>query len=119
MSPTLEEVMGSYDWKEVMKYAVGFDMAAIDRVLYTRDGEPDGDAWLLLATLKTGGYGFVEASCDYTGWGCQEGGNGGVVETLEAAKERLLKLLPDYELGDYRAKKAAVAEALANLEANQ
>lgn len=104
--------MGSYDWKEVMKYATGFDMAAIDRVLFTMDGDNDGPDWLLLCSLKTGGYGFVAAGCDYTGWGCQEGGEGGVVETLDAAKERLLKLVPDY----YPERRAEVALALQNVK---
>lgn len=109
---TLAELMAAYDWTEVMKYATGWSFADVDRVLFEHEGEPDEDHWLLLASLRSGGYGFVAAWCDYTGWGCQEGGEGGVVETLKAACDRLLGVVPSY----YPERRAAVAAKLRSIE---
>lgn len=88
--PTLEELMGAYDWKEAMKYAQ-FRFDQIERVLLAREGEGDGPDWLLLVELKGGGYGALRAGCDYTGWGCQEGGSSGVFESVALAKAWFIK----------------------------
>lgn len=86
--PTLEEVMGSYDWKEAMKYAK-FQFSDIERVIYARDGENDGADWLLLVELKGGGFGTLSAGCDYTGWGCQESGTSDIYADEATARQRL------------------------------
>lgn len=111
-TPTLAELMGAYDWKEVMKYATGWSFADIERVLLQFEGEADERDWLLLCKLKSGGYGYVSAGCDYTGWGCQEGGEGGVVETLDAAKARFLKLVSSHDT-----RKADIEAAVAEVRA--
>lgn len=97
MKPTLEELMGSFDWKEAMKYAQGWDFGSIERVIFQRDGDNDGPSWCLLVELRSGGYGILSASCDYTGWGCQEGGESAILESLETAKDRLADLGEPYD----------------------
>lgn len=82
---SIAEVMASFDWKEVMKYAQ-FKFDNIERVILAIDGEGDGPDWLLLVELKGGGFGAVRAGCDYTGWGCQEGGDSGKFETEAQAR---------------------------------
>lgn len=82
---TLETLMGAYDWKEAMKYAQ-FRFDQIERVVFAKDGEPDEQDWRLLVELKGGGFGTLTAGCDYTGWGCQEGGSSGIFETEEQAR---------------------------------
>lgn len=83
--PTLPELMGAYDWQEAMKYAQ-FTFQQIKRVILATEGERDDSDWALVVELEGGGYGALTAWCDYTGWGCQEGGNSGVFETEEAAR---------------------------------
>lgn len=83
--PTLEELMGAYDWAAVMKYA-SFRFDQIERVIEAHEGDNDGPDWLLLVELKGGGYGAVTAGCDYTGWGCQESGGTGQFETEQQAR---------------------------------
>jgi len=59
----------SYDTKEVFKYAEGWTAEDVDRVLWDQEGENDGREWAALCLLKDGRWSFVEAGCDYTGWG--------------------------------------------------
>ncbi len=60
---------GEWDVGEVFKYAEGWSLPDVDRVLWNREGENDGDEWAALALLSDGRWGFVQAGCDYTGWG--------------------------------------------------
>ena len=119
MSPTLEEAMASYDWPEVMKYAVGkFTFQDVERVIYTVDGDNDGPDWMGVFALKNGSFGVVHAGCDYTGWGCQEGGGADTYETEAVALERAIK-----QEKDNYSNRPEVIEALTrlrgNLEANR
>lgn len=47
-----------------------------DEIYFMQRGEPDGDAWLLLAKIHDT-YICFEASCDYTGFDCRGGGTFG------------------------------------------
>ena len=94
---TLDELHASYDWREAFKYAdapqpcAGFDgpttIAAIDdvaEVVASDDGENDGPDWVGVFRLRDGRFLFLTAGCDFTGWGCQEGGSSWVAADLEA-----------------------------------
>lgn len=72
-----------YDWREVMKYArtncagvaaltgdtSGFEIRDVAEVIARVDGENDGANWCGVFRLRDGRFAFVEAGCDYTGWG--------------------------------------------------
>lgn len=58
------------------------------RIIAVEDGENDGAEWLGVFECLTPGRAVnrflaVRAGCDYTGWGCQEGGESFTAETLE------------------------------------
>lgn len=100
-----------YDWQEVFKYARGpratlpdrqpsasydrpsdgdaehdgrsFTRTDVKRVIAHADGDNDGPDWLMLGELHDGRFFFVYAGCDYTGWGCQEGGGSYVADAPE------------------------------------
>ena len=78
----LSELDGG-DWGEVFKYAdkpdecppgssvscTSFTREDVETVFASEDGENDGDPWRMVGKLKDGRYFYIEASCDYTGWG--------------------------------------------------
>lgn len=80
----LYERMDDYDFKECMKYAP-FKLEEVLGILACFPGEADGDSWEYIVQLKNGKYGYVTGSCDYTGWGCKEGGDGKNAETVDEA----------------------------------
>jgi hypothetical protein len=84
----LKQLMDAYDWQEAMKYAK-FQFTDIVRVLEAREGERDESHWQLLVELHGGGFGTLDAWCDYTGWGCQEGGESDRYEDEATARRRL------------------------------
>ena len=104
---TLEQLNDSYDWREAFKYATdGVEMADVVKVVASIDGENDGPSWQGVFKLKDGRFMYLSASCDYTGWGCQEGGSAECQPTLR----RLVDSIPDNDLdrlpqlrGDLRA----------------
>ena len=79
MLPKLEN---DGDWVEVFKYAseprvpVGenvsddsFYREDVKRIIHMYDGENDGESWHGAFELKDGRFAYLEAGCDYTGWG--------------------------------------------------
>lgn len=81
--------LDDYDFKECMKYAP-FKIEEVEDIIACVNGEADGPSWHFICKLKDGRYGYVTGSCDYTGWGCQESGDGNVgtlEEVLEKAPE--------------------------------
>lgn len=90
----LPERIRDNDWCQVFSFAghepreagigggiaPGFDHEDVAEVLYTDEGEREGDSWIGVFKLKDGRFAFVSAGCDYTGWACQAGGSG-VVHT--------------------------------------
>ncbi len=85
-----------YDWEEVFKYANGgndngdgsgpqlcvgtvvttgasfdapFDREDVVEIKHMEEGENDGADWIIVVRLADGRWGYVEAGCDYTGWG--------------------------------------------------
>jgi hypothetical protein len=57
-----------YAWKEAFGCA-GVAIDDVASVARRRAGENDGDHWLAVGTLKSGGWFSLTAWCDYTGWG--------------------------------------------------
>jgi len=88
--------LNTYDWEEAFKYANppelipcdnktpnnNFDIEDVTEILAAIEGEGDGDSWVIIVKLKDNRYAVLEAWCDYTGWGCQAGGNSIVCNNL-------------------------------------
>jgi hypothetical protein len=103
----LEAIDGDYtDWKYAFVYAAkpeavlgftgstaGFDREDVAEILALDEGENDGAAWIGLFRLSDGRFAFLKAWCDYTGWGCQEGGE----STVGASAADVIKLGMDQE----------------------
>lgn len=51
-----------------------FSHPDIRDVLASAEGENDGADWIALVILQDDRFAFISAGCDYTGWGCQDGG---------------------------------------------
>lgn len=81
---TIDEMKEDWDWKEVFKYTgdgnvtpvhgyegnlSGFGFDDVESVIASENGENDGPSWIAVLRLKDGRVAFVEAGCDYTGWG--------------------------------------------------
>lgn len=79
---TLEDMKNDYNWKEVFGYGQptrvlgddvtstdSFDLEDVEVILGSYNGENDGDTWIAVGQLKDRRYFFIEAGCDYTGWG--------------------------------------------------
>ena len=79
---TREQLQEDYDWQEAFGYA-DFNIDQVEEVIASYEGENDGDSWSLVAKLRDGRYGYVDAWCDYTGWDCQAGGDSEIKNTLE------------------------------------
>lgn len=71
-----------YNWREVFKYGAspigiegyagstaGFDVDDVALVIASRYGHNDDASWLAAVKLLDGRYAYIEAWCDYTGWG--------------------------------------------------
>lgn len=92
------EELDSYDWEEAFKYAENPDWVTLpgshmeafevesvpSRLPIMREdvveihgisnGMNDESEWIVFGKTKDGRHFFLAAGCDYTGWGCQEGG---------------------------------------------
>ena len=72
----------NYDWSNAFGY-LGVDLALIERVLWSSQGQNDEKDWVAVVKLTDGRYGYVESGCDYTGWDCQAWGWHVFTNTLE------------------------------------
>lgn len=95
------EALKGYDWEEAFgvadaNWCLGaaqkgkhpwVSVEDVEVVLALRAGQNDGDSWLCLGQLKTGEFFFLTAWCDYTGWGCQDGGSISISDSLENLKQ--------------------------------
>lgn len=66
-------------------HEAAYGQGDVDEVIATAEGENDGEPWVGLFRMTDGLYLVVRASCDYTGWGCGEGGSADVADTVEDA----------------------------------
>jgi len=71
-----------------------FELKDVAEVLGSAEGENDGANWIVIVRLNDGRFAFVTAGCDYTGWGCRDGGHVMVAPSLP---ELLLLGLGDEE----------------------
>ena len=76
-SPSVSAALGS------TVSAEPFGRIDVARVIATSDGENDGADWIGVFELKDGRFAYLTASCDYTGWDCQSGGNAIVSHALD------------------------------------
>lgn len=70
-----------YDWAQALAYGTP---ELYVKTIASSEGQGDGDSWIAAFECKDGRYAFLIAGCDYTGWGCQAGGNEYFAPTLEA-----------------------------------
>jgi len=63
-----------------------FTREDVKKIYGLREGQNDGDRWLLYGLLKDGRYFYLEAGCDYTGWDCQAFGFARVSLTKKGIK---------------------------------
>lgn len=80
MKYNLKDIKANYDWIEAFKYAADirtattcsaepFTIDDVKKVIKAVEGENDGDSWIMIGQLKDGRFFFLDAWCDYTGWG--------------------------------------------------
>ncbi len=84
----------------------GYRRADVATVIAIEDGANDEAEWVGVFLMTDGKYLVVRAGCDYTGWGCQEGGSSDVADDLadavalgltEGERARLASQLPRTE----------------------
>jgi hypothetical protein len=95
---TVAEIQSDYDWKaafevscrDLIRPAVPNSKVSLQpainkdvkTVIAAINGANDGDGWLGIFELNDGRFVSISASCDYTGWGCRDGGEMLVAESL-------------------------------------
>ena len=77
-----DDIKGDYNWREAFTFA-DFKPEDIEFIEAIDAGDNDGPAWVAMGRLKDGRWWFLTAWCDYTGWGCQDGGHSTCVATRE------------------------------------
>lgn len=55
----------------------------VKRIIGMVDGMNDEESWVGVFELHDGRFVSISAGCDYTGWGCQEGGSSQVAASEE------------------------------------
>lgn len=79
------EVGEDWDWKEAFGVveaqacmgfngSIEFNPSMVTKIHRAVAGENDGESWECIGELKDGRWFFLTAWCDYTGWGCRDGG---------------------------------------------
>jgi len=90
------EELNTYDWLEAFKYAQheyltsyggaitdSFTLEDVVEIYNKIEGKNDGDHWRVWGLLKDKRFFYLEAGCDYTGWGCQESGHSSVAASMD------------------------------------
>jgi hypothetical protein len=66
----VEQIQADYNWQQAFDlYAKGFTITDIAKVVVSVDGENDEDNWTGVFELQDGRFCYLDAGCDYTGWG--------------------------------------------------
>lgn len=60
-----------------------FEPGDVAEVLAASEGENDETSWIAAFRLRDGRFAFLSAWCDYTGWGCRDGGDVQFAATLD------------------------------------
>jgi hypothetical protein len=84
---SLVKELRNYDWLEAFSVAkvqpvinardidlTGISPETVAEVIAIKNGANDGESWTGVFRLFDGRYISVCSWCDYTGWGCQDGG---------------------------------------------
>lgn len=96
---TIEQFLDSYDWRYIFDeygppdppvhgYEVSLapvERTDVEKIHYLIEGENDGPDWVGVFSLKDGRFLVDRGGCDYTGWGCQDGGSMQATHTLDDA----------------------------------
>jgi len=91
------DALSTYDWAAAFVYAVQPEPAPpgalvdtspvlreeVAEITHLEEGENDGPSWIIYGRLNGGRWFSLEASCDYTGWDCQAGGDAAVALSRE------------------------------------
>jgi hypothetical protein len=102
----MDDRLKDYNWEHIFgddrdeKYSEGYSAPThvrtkeqhreyhrsdVAHIIAIEDGENDGDDWLGVFEMTDGKFLVIRAGCDYTGWGCREGGSSDLADTLEDA----------------------------------
>lgn len=96
----------NYDWQEAFLCGMrdlrcipndntpqnAFDREDVKTILGIYEGQNDGESWRIYGQLNDGRFFYLEAWCDYTGWGCQDGGS----STVASSREDIISIgMPD------------------------
>jgi hypothetical protein len=60
-----------------------FTREDVTEICAMREGEHDGDEWIIYGKLKDGRWFYLEAGCDYTGWDCHASGSATIADSKE------------------------------------
>lgn len=71
------------DWEYVFNYTKGYKTTDVAQVIAALNGYNDGECWVGIFLMNDGVFLYVTAWCDFTGWGCQEGGTCNTASTLQ------------------------------------
>jgi hypothetical protein len=97
----IEELMDDFDWQEAFACAMRddirlvpgytgsvapFELGDVEEIVAISAGENDEESWVGVFRLRDGRFAFVSAWCDYTGWGCQDGGLARLASNLDDLK---------------------------------
>lgn len=76
---TLEQMDGDEDWRSALAVVLGDIRHSYSEqfveVIAASPGQNDGESWIAILRCEDGTFAFLTAWCDYTGWGCQDGGD--------------------------------------------
>lgn len=72
------------DWKYALNEASGGKVSSADiaETLFASEGCNDESNWLAIVRMIDGRFAFINAGCDYTGWGCRAWGEVAYDSTL-------------------------------------
>jgi len=73
-----------YDLEECLGCA-GVEKELVANVLAEVPGEADGPNWHAIVKMVDGKFGYLTGWCDYSGWGCQDGGKLTITKTIKEA----------------------------------
>lgn len=79
---TIDELKEDYDWKNAFERS-RCNIDEVETIIASHDGQNDEEHWEGIFKMKDGKFIFLSAWCDYTGWGCQDGGSFIKKDTLE------------------------------------
>ena len=91
--------LADYDWEHVFGNGYSrpthvrtkqvaekaYEREQVAEIIAIQDGANDEADWLGLFRMDDGLFLVIRAGCDYTGWGCQEGGSSDLADTLADA----------------------------------